>query len=138
MRRLFKDMKSKAIEYFNSGLDKFKSHYDPAKLFTKLEKTAKKIGAKSAYAVLVLYYSLLGGDVSLKDKAMIIAALGYFILPTDFLPDIMGLIGFSDDFAVIWYVFRRIRGSVTDEIKDKARLRVAAWFPEKDQDCKPS
>lgn len=126
-------MKSKAIEYFNARIERLKPHYDPAKLFAKLEKTARKIGAKSAYAILVLYYSLLGGNVPLKDRAMIIAALGYFILPADLLPDIMGLIGFTDDFAVIWYVYRRIRGSVTDDIKKKARRRVATWFPEDSQ-----
>lgn len=129
-------MKLNAIEYFNRHIDKFKSHYNPAKLFEKLEKTAKKIGVKGVYAILILYYSLIGGNASLKEKAMIIAALGYFILPTDFIPDIMGLIGFTDDFTVIWYVFRRIRKNVTEDIKEKARSRIASRFPSESSDSR--
>lgn len=131
-------MKSKSIAYFNSRLDSFKAHYDPSRLFAKLEKTARKIGQKAAYAILVLYYSLLGSDVSIKEKAMIVAALGYFILPADFLPDIMGLLGFSDDFTVIWYVFRRIRKNIKADVKQKAHERLRKWFPDSNEATTPA
>jgi len=122
-------MNAKIINFFNRRIEKFKSHYDPGKLFVKLEKMAKTLGAKTVYAILILYYSLMGNNVSMKEKAMIIAALGYFILPSDLIPDIMAVIGFSDDFAVIWYIFKRIRKNVTSEVKQKARDRIAQWFP---------
>ena len=33
-------------------------------------------------------------------KAMMLAALAYFVLPTDTLPDFLGVVGFTDDAAV--------------------------------------
>jgi len=33
-------------------------------------------------------------------KAMMLAALAYFVLPTDAIPDILGAVGFTDDAAV--------------------------------------
>ena len=82
------------------------------------------------FMVLVLYYSLLGKDVPLKDRAMVLAALGYFISPIDFIPDILGVMGFSDDFAVLMLVFRKIRDNVTPDVHIKAKARLAEWFGE--------
>ena len=33
-------------------------------------------------------------------KAMMMAGLAYFVLPTDAIPDILGIVGFTDDAAV--------------------------------------
>ncbi len=125
-----KEKSSKILAYFISKKDKFKEHYSPERLFEKIGRVSKTAGSKVVYMVLVLYYALLGKEVSLKDKAMVIAALGYFITPFDFLPDMFGLIGFSDDLAVIGYVFKKVYGNLTPEVKERARVKVREWFPE--------
>lgn len=116
--------------YFNERVDKFKEAYDSDKLFKKIGEVAKIAGSNVVYMVLVLYYSLLGKDVPLKDRAMVLAALGYFISPIDFIPDILGVMGFSDDFAVLMLVFRKIRDNVTPDVHIKAKARLAEWFGE--------
>lgn len=47
-----------------------------------------------------------------SSRAIILAGLVYFILPTDAIPDIVLFVGFVDDAAVIGTVFRRLRGEI--------------------------
>lgn len=121
-------MRGELIAYFNRHADRFRKDFDADSLFAKLGKVARTAGANVVYIVLVLYYSLLGKDVALKDRAMVIAALGYFIAPFDFIPDIFGLLGFADDFGVLMFVFRKIRDNVTPEVHLKAKEKLRDIF----------
>ena len=49
------------------------------------------------YAALILYYTLQSDTVSLKDKTMIVAALGYLISPLDVIPRAIPIAGLGDD-----------------------------------------
>ena len=49
----------------------------------KISRIAKRAGAKLVYAAFILYYTLQSDKVSVKDKAIIIGALGYLISPLD-------------------------------------------------------
>ena len=106
--------------------------YNPSKLLEKLGKVAKKAGAKVVYAVLLLYYALLDGDVSLKDKAIVVGALGYFILPFDFIPDMLGPLGFSDDMGALILALKTIWSNITPKVKEQARQKLSEWFDEVD------
>ena len=53
----------------------------------KISKIAKRAGAKLVYAAFILYYTLQSDKVSVKDKAIIIGALGYLISPLDVIPE---------------------------------------------------
>lgn len=53
-------------------------------------------------------------------KAMAVAALAYFVFPTDALPDILPGLGFTDDAAMFWAVWRMIGAYVTPEHRRKA------------------
>jgi len=50
-------------------------------------------------------------------KGMMMAALAYFVLPTDAIPDLLGVIGFTDDAAV----FAALLAVVGKNIKDRHR-----------------
>lgn len=45
----------------------------------------------------------------MKDKAIIIGALGYLISPLDVIPDAIPIAGLGDDVAVLLYVLRKSR-----------------------------
>ena len=49
------------------------------------------------YTALILYYTLESDKVSLKDKALIVGALGYLISPLDVIPDAIPIAGLGDD-----------------------------------------
>ena len=94
----------------------------------KISRIAKRAGSKLVYAALILYYTLQSDKVSVKDKAIIIAALGYLISPLDTIPDAFPILGLGDDMAVLIYVLKKVWGDVSDEVKQKAHEKLAKWF----------
>ncbi len=99
----------------NMELPDFMSYADKfsAKGFVeKISRIAKRAGAKLVYAALVLFYTLQSKEVSYKDKAMIIGALGYLISPLDVLPDAIPIVGLSDDLTVLLFVVNKICGEL--------------------------
>ena len=108
--------------------------YNPSKLLEKLGKVAKKAGAKVVYAVLLLYYALLDGDVPLKDKAIVVGALGYFILPFDFIPDMLGPLGYTDDMGALVLALKTIWTNITPKVKEQALQKLREWFDEVDSE----
>lgn len=115
------------LDFFKKRLSLFGSYYKPAKLMGKVKKYGRKAGVNVAHAVLVLYYASLDKDIPLKDRMMIYAALGYFILPADLLSDALPL-GFTDDMAAITYVLRLVWGNLSPAVFSKARQKVELWF----------
>lgn|SRR5574344_753969 len=96
----------------------------------KVQRIAKRAGAKLVYAALILYYTMLSDKVSVKDKAIIVGALGYLISPLDVVPDAIPLAGLGDDLAVLIYVLRKVWGQVSDDTKNKAKSKLQKWFDE--------
>lgn len=96
----------------------------------KISRIAKRAGAKLVYAALILYYTLQSDKVSVKDKAIIIGALGYLISPLDVIPDAIPIAGLGDDLAVLIYVLNKVWGGVSDDIKAKAKEKLNKWFDE--------
>ena len=66
--------------------------------------------------------------MSLKDKAIIIGALGYLISPLDAVPDAIPIAGLSDDLGVLLYVLNKVWSSVDDDMKNQAREKLSKWF----------
>ncbi|WP_297099718.1 DUF1232 domain-containing protein [uncultured Draconibacterium sp.] len=112
--------------------DKYSKYFSEQSLWDKLKKFGKTAGAKVVYAVLLLYYTFEDKGVGLKTKLSIAAALGYFILPTDAIVDLTPIIGFSDDLGVLLFTLSAVAGSITPEIKAKAREKLNEWFGEID------
>jgi uncharacterized membrane protein YkvA (DUF1232 family) len=58
-------------------------------------------------------------------KGTVAAALAYFILPIDAVPDLMPIIGLSDDASVLAAAFAAVSAFVGDEHREKARAWMA-------------
>jgi|GEM_PF-1621828 len=71
-----------------------------------------------------MYYALRDPKTPLKVRALIGAALAYFIMPFDLIPDWIVGIGFTDDLAVVMMVLRKLAGSITEEHYELARRRL--------------
>ena len=107
-------------------IEKYGTYYSDNRLWKKIERVAKKVGATVLLPVFTPYYMLQDDKVSLQHKAYIVGALGYFILPIDLIPDgILPVIGFTDDIAVMTLVLKLVKDSITPEIKARANQRVA-------------
>ena len=107
----------------------YSNKFTNGEFLEKITKIAKRAGAKLIYVSLILYYTLQSDKVSIKDKAIIVGALGYLISPLDVIPDAIPIVGLGDDLAVLLYVLNKI-GNVSDEIKDKAKSKLTKWFDE--------
>ena len=110
-------------------IQKYGFAYNAGKYWAKLKKGGKKAGAKATYLSLVLYYSLNNPNISKKDRNIILGALGYFILPIDLFPDFFAG-GYTDDIAALIFAACKVAGSITPEIKEKAKLKVYEIFGE--------
>lgn len=66
----------------------------------------------------------------MKDKAIIIGALGYLISPLDIVPDAIPIAGLGDDLTVLIFVLHKVWNEVSEEVKDKAKNKLKTWFDE--------
>jgi uncharacterized membrane protein YkvA (DUF1232 family) len=73
--------------------------YVDENLWGKLEKSGKRISF--AKDILALYSYMKDPFVKWYRKAIVVAALIYFIVPIDTIPDITPLFGYLDDLGVI-------------------------------------
>ncbi len=71
--------------------------------------------------VVAAYYCAVDPATPLRAKGILMAALAYFILPLDAVPDFVLGLGFTDDLAVLMAAFGVIRAHLTDQHREKAR-----------------
>ena len=114
-------------------IEKYSPHFDENAFWEKLKKFARKAGFQVCYAALLLFYVLKSPTTSGKDRAKIIGALGYFILPIDLIPDFIPVAGYTDDLAaLVWGVYCVIK-SITPEVKAQAAAKLHEWFGDFDE-----
>ena len=109
-------------------LQQYKDKFSQQSFIEKIQRIAKRAGAKLVYVALILYYLIQSDKVSLKDKAVIIGALGYLISPLDVVPDAIPIAGLGDDLTVLLYALGKVWTSVDEEMKGKARGKLSKWF----------
>lgn len=112
------------------NFEEYKDKFSQQGFIDKISRIAKRAGAKLVYAALVLYYTLQSDQVSLKDKTVIIGALGYLISPLDVIPDAVPIAGLTDDLTVLIYVVNKVWNNVGEDVKTKAREKLSTWFDE--------
>jgi len=108
------------------------TNFSEKKFWRKIRRYSKKAGVQVIYAVLLLYYMMQSKEVPISAKAGIAAALAYFVVPTDLIPDIAVMIGYSDDIAVILYTLSKVVDYITPEIREKAKEKLSDWFGKED------
>ncbi len=94
----------------------------------KISRVAKRAGSKLVYAALILYYTLQSDKISVKNKALIVGALGYLISPIDVVPDAIPIAGLSDDLAVLLFVLKTVWTEIDPSIKERAEKKLKEWF----------
>jgi uncharacterized membrane protein YkvA (DUF1232 family) len=71
------------------------------------------------------YYCAIDRRTPLAAKAVLMAALAYFVLPGDLVPDLIPALGFTDDAAVIYAALRAVGSQITGEHREKSRAALA-------------
>jgi Uncharacterized conserved protein len=57
-------------------------------------------------------------------QAALLGAIAYFILPFDFIPDMLPVLGFTDDAAILATAIRLVASHITPEHRDAARAAL--------------
>lgn len=116
-----------------TDINKYKAWFSEQQFWRKIRYYSRKAGTQVVYVALLLYYLMQSKSVPLSAKSGIIAALGYFILPTDLIPDIVVAFGFTDDIAVMLFALSKVADHITPEVKQKAKEKLSHWFENIDE-----
>ena len=83
----------------------------------------KQVAAKLPFAedLLAAYYCAFDKQTPRHVQAALLGAIAYFILPFDFVPDVLPVLGFTDDAAILATAIRMVAGHITPEHRDAAR-----------------
>ncbi|MEP3045704.1 MAG: YkvA family protein [Roseibium sp.] len=89
----------------------------------KLLSTARKAARQVPFMedVVAAYYCTLDPSTPAKVRGTLLAALAYFVLPLDAVPDFILGIGFGDDATVLLAAIAMVRTHVRDEHYHAAR-----------------
>jgi uncharacterized membrane protein YkvA (DUF1232 family) len=71
--------------------------------------------------LLAAYYCAFDRDTPLQVKATLLGAIAYFVLPIDAIPDVMPVLGFTDDAAVLATAIKLVADHVLPVHRDAAR-----------------
>ena len=74
--------------------------------------------------LLAAYYCAFDKRTPRHVQATLLGALAYFILPFDFIPDMLPVLGFTDDAAVLATAIRLVASHITPEHRDAARAAL--------------
>ena len=77
-----------------------------------------------ASEVVAGYFCMIDPETPLWVKGIAAAALAYFILPLDAVPDLLPIVGLSDDISVLTAALTTLSAFIKDEHRRKAR----AWM----------
>ena len=111
-------------------LQKYEQHYNDSSFLDKVTKYGKLIGINALYKAVQLWFVMQKPDVPAATKAVIMGALGYLIAPLDFLPDLMPVLGYTDDLVAITFALIKVQGYIDDEVERKSKKLLAKIFGE--------
>ena len=98
-------------------------------IWNAIQENAAKVGIEVTRTMLELFYVLKSPNTSMIDKTLIVAALGYQLLPEDALPrDKFGFLGFPDNGVTLAFAYNRVKSSVTPEIEHQVNNILSNWF----------
>ncbi|WP_293853503.1 YkvA family protein [uncultured Alsobacter sp.] len=88
----------------------------------------RKVGRKLPFAedVLAAFYCATDPTTERRVKLILLGAIGYFVLPVDIIPDVLPIIGFTDDAAVIATALSTVARAMKPEHRERARETLDA------------
>ena len=74
--------------------------------------------------LLAAYYCAFDRQTPRHVQAALLGAIAYFVLPFDFIPDMLPVLGFTDDAAVLATAIRMVASHITPDHRDAARAAL--------------
>jgi len=130
--RPFKEQETPAgpvvdIEAAQADTD-YSSAYSESRFRGKLARYAFSAGQTVVEKALVLFYVLRDPATPTRAKAIVIGALGYFIMPLDAIPDLLPAVGFSDDLGALAVAFTLVAMHIKPKHFERAKRATQRIF----------
>ncbi len=92
---------------------------------------ARRVAGKVPFLdrLVACYFSAIDPDTPLGVKATLFAALAYFVVPADMIPDLIAGFGYTDDLAVLTLAIQAVAPHITDAHLERARGVLAGATP---------
>ncbi len=100
-----------------------RSGRDEAAVGRDLFALLRRVGRRIPFAedALAAWYCATDPSTEKRVKLVLIGALAYFVMPADLMPDLLPLIGFTDDAAVIAAALASVARAMQPEHRERAR-----------------
>jgi uncharacterized membrane protein YkvA (DUF1232 family) len=92
------------------------------RFWTKLKKVAVRL--PFVEDLLAAYYCAFDKETPRHVQAALLGAIAYFVLPFDFIPDMLPVLGFTDDAAVLATAIRLVAANITEDHRQAARTAL--------------
>lgn len=102
-------------------------------LWLKLRGMVVVAGRKTLFSALVLFNCLKDCDTPAWARGVIVGALGYLILPTDMIPDILPGAGYGDDWSAILAALATVGAYIKESHKTLANEQVRKLFRDRNE-----
>jgi uncharacterized membrane protein YkvA (DUF1232 family) len=89
----------------------------------------RRVAASIPFAedLLAAYYCAFDQATPLPVKMSLMAALAYFVLPFDAIPDVLPVLGFTDDAAVLASTIKLVASHIRPEHRAVAKAKLAEF-----------
>ena len=74
--------------------------------------------------LLAAYYCALDLETPRHVKVTLFGAIAYFVLPIDAIPDMLPVIGFTDDAAVLATAIKLVTDHITPRHREQAKIKL--------------
>ena len=106
-----------------SALKKYAENYDEKKMWSKIKDFFFEAGINLVIKVVQLWYVLQKPEVPVHVKVAIMGAIAYFVMPVDFILDVLPG-GYHDDLLAVTLTLIAAEEYIDDEVRRKAREKV--------------
>jgi uncharacterized membrane protein YkvA (DUF1232 family) len=100
---------------------------DSERVRTRFKAKFKRLASRLPFAedLLAAYYCAFDRDTPRHVQLSLLGALAYFVLPLDFVPDLLPALGFTDDAAVLVTALRLIATNIRSDHREAARKALS-------------
>jgi len=77
--------------------------------------------------LLAAYYCAFDRETPSHVKGLLLGAVAYFVLPIDAVPDMLPIIGFTDDAAVLAAALKLVADNITPVHRQAAKSKLAEF-----------
>lgn len=102
--------------------------FDEQSFWNKVSGYARTAGRGVIEKSLWLYYAAQSPNTPKWAKSVIYGALAYFVLPVDAIPDLIPLVGFTDDLGALAAAVASVAMYIDDDVREAARRKMSDWF----------